>query len=106
MIMLIITMILVRISRMKLMLVMRIVIMLIIMPQFLTTGGADHDDHISIRKMLMIIISMVIMMIMMFMITVMMMAMMMTMITVLMVTISDRDWPCSNINMHRTWAQS
>ena len=59
-IMLIITMILVRISRMKLMLVMRIVIMLIIMPQFLTTGGADHDDHISIRKMLMIIISMVI----------------------------------------------
>ena len=59
-IMLIITMIRVRIARMMFMLMMRIVIMLIIMPQFLTTGGADHDDHISIRKMLMIIISMVI----------------------------------------------
>ena len=45
-------------------------------------------------------------MIMMFMMTVKIMAMMMTMITVLMVTISDRDWPRSNINMHRTWAQS
>ena len=35
--------------------------MLIIMPQFLTTGGADHYDHISIRIMLMMVIKMIMM---------------------------------------------